>query len=152
MDLIVERVHVWAAGIPNEPGGLSRVLKGLREAGADLNFVVARRSFEDSSDGVVFLTPIRGDRETEAASLLGFNLADSVESVRVEGKNTPGAAARVAGLIADAAINVRGFSAAVIGSRFTVYVGFDSPQDADLAIEILKKAGTDIQSGPMVLN
>ena len=138
MDLNVKRVNVWAAGIPDEPGGLARTLKGLYEAGADLDFVIARRAPEKPGTGVVFLTPIRGDREIAAASLLGFNLTSSMASIRVTGKNEPGVAANLTDLIAEAGINVRGFSVAVIGARFIAYVGFDSIEDAEKAVKILK--------------
>ena len=46
MDLIVERVDVWAASITDEPGSLAHLLTGLRQAGADLDFVIARRAPE----------------------------------------------------------------------------------------------------------
>jgi len=141
MDLLVNRVEVWAASTVDKPGGLSALLNGLYEAGADLDFVIARRAPDEPGTGVVFLTPIRGDREVEAASTLGFNLTSSIDSVRVEGDNVPGAAARLAELIADAGINIRGFSVAVIGPRYIVYVGFDSSSDAEKAAEIIKEAG-----------
>ena len=141
MDLLVNRVEVWAASTVDKPGGLSALLNGLYEAGADLDFVIARRAPDKPGKGVVFLTPIRGDREVEAASTLGFNLTSSIDSVRVEGDNVPGAAARLAELIADAGINIRGFSVAVIGPRYIVYVGFDSSSDAEKAAEIIKEAG-----------
>ena len=140
MDLIVERVDVWAASTVDKPGSLSGILTDLHEAGADLDFVIARRAPENPGTGVVFLTPIRGDREVEAASTLGFNLTNSVDAVRVEGDNVPGAAARLAELIADAEIDVRGFSVAVIGARYIAYVGFDSPNDAEKAVNIIQEA------------
>ena len=46
MDLIVERVNVWAASIRDEAGGLSQLLAGLRDAGADLDFVIAHGDVE----------------------------------------------------------------------------------------------------------
>jgi hypothetical protein len=138
--LIVERVDVWAASTVDKPGGLSGILTDLYEAGADLDFIVARRAPEKPGTGVVFVTPIRGDREVEAASTLGFNLTNSVDAVRVEGDNKPGAAARLTGLVADAGINVRGVSVAVIGTRFIAYIGFDSTNDAETAIRIIQEA------------
>jgi hypothetical protein len=36
MDLLVERVDVWAATVPDRPGGLAEALSALRQAGADL--------------------------------------------------------------------------------------------------------------------
>lgn len=140
MDLLINRVDVWAASTEDKPGGVAGVLEGLYEAGADLDFVIARRAPDKPGKGVVFLTPIQGDREVKAASTLGFNLTSRVNSVRVEGDNVPGAAARLAELIADAGINIRGFSAAVIGPRYIAYIGFDSSSDAENAARIIQES------------
>ena len=56
MELLVEPVEVWAAGIPDQPGGLATVLTTLRDAGADLQLIIARRSPERPGEGVVFVT------------------------------------------------------------------------------------------------
>lgn len=139
MDLIVERVDVWAASIKDEPGGLGRILTGLKEAGTDLDFIVARRTAEKPSTGVVFVTPLRGDREIAAAADLGFNVTRSLNSVRVEGENRLGVASELTEKLAGANINLRGLSAAVIGSRFILYIGFDSAAEAEKAISILQQ-------------
>ncbi|HPQ60779.1 MAG TPA: hypothetical protein PLR43_04590, partial [Syntrophales bacterium] len=130
MNLIVERVDVWAAAIRDEPGGLAKILSGLKDAGADLDFVIARRALEQPGKGVVFVTPLRGDAEVRAASTLGFNVTSSLKSLRVEGDNKPGVAAVLTEKLAAAGINLHGFSAAVIGARFIIYISFDSPEDA----------------------
>ena len=44
MDMIVERVDVWSASVADKTGGLSWKLKGMNEAGADLDFIIARRT------------------------------------------------------------------------------------------------------------
>jgi len=139
MELIVERVNVWAASIPDEPGGLARVLAGLSEAGADLDFCIARRAPEKPGTGVVFVTPLRGDREIEAASLLGFNVTKSLHSVRVEGENAPGIAATLTEKLSAAGINLHSFSGAVIGTRFIFYIALDSEEDAEKACKILQQ-------------
>lgn len=139
MDLIVERVDVWAASIKDEPGGLAQMLTCLRDAGANPNFILARRSPEKPGLGVVFVTPLRGDREISAASTLGFNVTNSVKSVRVEGTNKHGVAAKLTEKLAAAGINLRGFSAAVSGARFIMYIGLDSAEDAEKALTILRQ-------------
>ncbi len=138
MDLIVERVNVWAAGIRDKSGSLARVLTGLREAGADLDFIIARRAPEKPSTGVVFVTPLRGDREIAAAADLGFNVTSSLNSVRVEGKNKPGIAAELTQKLAAEGLNLRGFSAAVSGARFVIYIALDTTTDAIKAVNILQ--------------
>jgi hypothetical protein len=137
--MIVERVDVWAAPIKDVPGGLANILAGLRDAGADLDFIVARRAPETPGKGVVFVTPLRGDREIRAAATLGFDVTRSLHELRVEGENKPGIAANLTEKLAAAGINLRGFSGAVIGTRFILYIGLDTVEDATKAAAILKK-------------
>jgi hypothetical protein len=140
MDLLVERVDVWAATIQDKPGGLAGVLGALRDVGADLRFVIARRAQDEPGKGVVFVTPLQGDREFAAAAQLGFNVTHTLHSVQVMGRDRPGIAAELTQKLADAGVNLRGFSASVIGTQFVAYIAVDSLQDANQAIEILKKA------------
>ena len=141
MDLMVELVDVWAASIPDRPGGLAGVLDPLREVGADLQFIVARRSPEKPGTGVVFVTPLQGDREIQAASETGFNVTQKLHSVRIIGANRPGVAAELTRRLSEQGINLRGFAAAVIGTQFVAYLGLDSLDDANKAIAVLEKAG-----------
>jgi len=139
MDLIIKRVNVWAASIRDEVGGLAQLLIGLREADADLDFIIARRTAEKPGTGVVFVTPLRGDREIAAAAELGFNVTRSIQAVRIEGDNKAGIAAELTEKLATGGINLRGLSAAVIGPRFIIYIGLDTAADAEKAIDILKQ-------------
>ena len=139
-ELIVERVDVWAASIQDQPGGLARALATLREAGADLELIIARRAAEEPGTGVVFVAPLLGDAETDAAAMVGFNVTTSVQSVRVEGDNEPGIAGHLAEKLAGAGINLRGFTAAVAGARFVLYIGLDTAADATRAVEVLQQS------------
>lgn len=140
MNQMVERVSVWSATLTDKPGSLSNKLSCLDEAGVDLDFIIARRAPEKPGSGVVFISPLRGDREVRAASTLGFAISSSIAALRVEGENEPGAAARLTDLIADAEINMRGFSGAVMGKRYVAYIGFDSPEDANRAAGLIQEA------------
>ena len=44
METIVEHVDVWAANIEDKPGGLAGVLSALRDVGANLQLIIARRA------------------------------------------------------------------------------------------------------------
>jgi len=140
MDLLVERVDVWAATIQDRPGGLSEVLDALRQAGANLQSVIARRAPDKPGTGVVFVTPLQNDMEIRAAAQVGFNVSQSLHSVRVMGRDRPGIAAELTQRLADGGINLRGFSASVIGTQFVAYVAVDARDDATRAIGILEKA------------
>src|SRR6266403_782521 len=72
MGLFVEAVDVWAAPIPDRPGGLAEGLRALRDAGADLQCIIARREPDQPGKGVVFVTPLQGDQEIAAAAQFGL--------------------------------------------------------------------------------
>jgi len=137
MYLEVERVDVWAATIQDETGALASLLKGLQKAGADLQFVIARRSPDRPGKGVVFVTPLLSEQEKNAASRLGFNVTQSLQSVRVRGQDRAGIVADLAQELAKGGINLRGVSASVIGSQFIAFMGFDSPDDVTRAVDVL---------------
>ncbi len=140
MSLTVQRVDVWAATIEDQPGRLAEKLAALAEAGADLAFAIARRTSDKPGTGVVFVTPLRGDAETAAAAKTGFAVADSLHSVRIEGDNKPGIGAQLTKKLADAGLNLRGLSAAVIGDRFIMYLALDTGDDAKKAMSLLQGA------------
>jgi hypothetical protein len=140
MELTVERVDVWAATIDDQPGGLAQVLNALRDAGADLQFVVARRTPEAAGKGVVFVAPLQGDGEIRAATQVGFSVTPSLHSVRVMGLDQLGIVAQLAQMLAEGGINLRGVSAAVLGTQFISYIAVDSLDDAEKAIDILQRA------------
>ena len=134
----VERVDVWAASIEDRPGGLAQALATLRDAGADLQLIISRRA--EPGKGVVFVTPLQGDREIDAAAQVGFNVTHTLHSVRVMGHDRPGVAAELTEKLANEGINLRGFSLSVIGTQYLAYAAVDSLDDSNKVIEILEKA------------
>jgi len=139
MALKVTRVDVWATSIKDKPGGLAAKLATLADAGANLEFVIARRASEKRGTGVVFITPLKGAAQLKAAKKAGFRKTKSLNSVRIEGANKAGLGARMTDALATRGINLRGLSAAVIGGKFVVYLALDTAADAAKATRILKK-------------
>ena len=135
----VQRTDVWAATIDDRPGGLQEKLAVLAGAGANLEFVISRRTPEQPGEGVVFVTPIKGARQTSAAEQAGFRKTDRLHSVRVEGMDKPGVGAAMTEALADAGLNLRGVSGAALGRQFITYLALDTADDAQIAIETLKK-------------
>ena len=138
MALNVTRVDVWAASIEDQPGGLAEKLEELAAAGAQLEFVVARRAPDKPGTGVVFLAPVTGAAQVRAAKKAGFEKTGSMHSVRIEGPDKPGLGARMTRALAGAGINLRGLSAAAMNKRCVVYLSVDSAADATKAMRILK--------------
>ena len=95
MNFFVEHVDVWAATIDDKPGGLAGVLAALQDVGASLQSIIARRAPEKPGKGVVFVTPLQGDREIAAAAEVGFNVTQTLHSVQVMGPDRPGIAAEL---------------------------------------------------------
>ena len=112
----------------------------MADAGADLDFIISRRRPDPPGQGVVFVTPLRGDEQIKGATAVGFNISPSLHSVRIEGANEAGIAARIAQMLGEAGINLRGLSAAVIGARFIIYLAVDTRDDAMEIVRILGQA------------
>jgi hypothetical protein len=140
MAYTVKKVDVWAGEIADRPGGLASTLTAMSKAGANIEFVIARRAADKPGTGVVFLTPIKGAKQKGAAQQAGLATSESLHSVRVEGPDRGGLGAQMADALAGAGINLRGISAAALGRRAVSYLAFDSAADSDAAVKILKKA------------
>ena len=138
MALKVSGVDTWAASIVDKPGGLAAKLGALAAAGANLEFVIARREPKKPGTGVVFVTPIKGAKQARAAKKAGFTKSKSLHTVRVQGPDRKGQGARMAEAIAAAGVNLRGLSAAAIGKVFVAHIAVDKASDAAKAARAVK--------------
>jgi hypothetical protein len=139
----ITKVDVWSADIPDQPGGLADVLGALAKAGAKLDCVIARRQPDKPGSGVVYLTPVKGKKQQDAARAAGVTPAtDRIATLRIEGPDRAGGGAAVCRAIQEAGINIRGVSGLKAGNKVVAYIGFDSNADADNAAKALKAAAT----------
>jgi hypothetical protein len=138
MKLKVTEVDVWAASIEDRVGGLAEKLATLTAAGSNLGFVVAHKASEQTDKGVVFVNPLKGAKQVRAATAAGFLPSGSVRSLRIEGTDKPGLGAKMTKALAEEGINLRGLSAAAIGTRFVCYLAFDTAEDAEKALRTVK--------------
>lgn len=142
MAVDIAKVDVFAGEIVDRPGGLAEKLQALADAGADLEFVVARRQHsehEQGGKGLVFVAPLKGAKQTKAARAAGLSKTDSLHSLRLMGSNKAGMGAKITRALAEAGINMRGLSAAAIGNKAVVYFAFDNDADMKQAMKVLKK-------------
>ncbi len=138
----LQRVEVWAADILNRPGMLARVLESLRNAEAEIDFLIARRVTETTSR--LFVAPLKGKAQKQAADAVGLVPAVGMHALRVVGPNRAGLAADVTRAVATAGVNLRGLSAAVIGKRAAIYCAVAREEElltAGRAIRRALKAG-----------
>ncbi len=128
---------VWAAELRNRPGELAHLLERLAHSGAALEFIVARPS--DAGSTIVFLAPLLGDAQLDAAKELGLHRSDTMHVVRVAAPDQPGLMARMMRTLSSMTINVRGLTASVINGKSVVYIRFESADDAQRGKEAMKK-------------
>jgi len=138
MALKVQRADTWAASLQDKPGSLAGKLKALAKAGANLEFLIARRAPDRPGKGVVFVTPITGGARCRAAKAAGFKRTDSLHTVRVEGPDKAGAGAKIIQALSNAGLNLRGVSAAALNKKFVANFALDTSADAAKAVRVLR--------------
>ena len=137
--MTMQRVDTWAASIKDKPGGLAAKLYALASAGVNLEFIIARRAPQKPGTGVVFVTPIKGSKQTKAAAKAGFRKRTDLHAVRIEGADKPGLGACITQSLADAGLNLRGMSAAAIGKKFVCHLAVDREADAAKLARIVRR-------------
>ena len=139
MKLKVTRMQVWRAPIDDRVGGAADRLEPLAQAGADLEFVFARRTPEQPGAGVVYVAPIKGAKVLRAAREARFVQPDDIHFLRIEGANKAGLMVLVTRALGDARISFRGVSAAAVGRTGVAYLAFDSADDAAKGARVLSR-------------
>ena len=137
MALRIHRVQVWSGEIPDKPGAAAAMLELLNRAGADLEFLLTRPHPSKPDAVILFLAPVEGPRQTEAARNAGLAPARDVAMLCVEADNRPGIGLQVMTSLAVAGINLRGLSISSLGDRMAAYLAFDSEDNARLAVQVL---------------
>ncbi len=141
MALKVSKAELWSATMDDRAGGAADKLEPLSKAGANFEFVFARRTPEQPGMGVLFVTPVKGAKLVQAAQAAGFVKLTTMHSVRIEGTDKPGITAKVMRSLASAGISFRALSASAIGSKFVHFVALDSAEDAARAAGLFRKLG-----------
>jgi predicted amino acid-binding ACT domain protein len=137
MPYTINKVDVWAGDILNRSGMLARVIEALTNAGAQLEFMIARRVNDKTSR--VFFAPIKGAKQHRAASDVGLVRASGMHSLRIEGSDRAGLGAAITRAVADKGINLRGASAAAIGKKAVFYLAVESEQNLREATRVVRK-------------
>lgn len=137
MAYTISKVSVWVGTIPDRPGGLAEKFTALAGAGVNIEFVVSRRDTPGAA--LIFLAPIKSGVQARAARKTGFRKAVRMHSLRVEGPDRAGLGAMLTTAVAQAGINMRGFSAAAMRRRCLVYFAFESAADTNKAARVLNK-------------
>jgi hypothetical protein len=137
MPFRMHKVQVWTGEVPDRPGAAAAKLEVLARAGADLEFIFTRPLPGQPENTAIFLAPINGPEQIEAAQKAGLQPSRDITMLCVEGDNKPGLGYQLMYQLAVAGINVRGLSISAVADRFAAYIALDSPDSATLAIQLL---------------
>ena len=137
MALSIRRIQVWSGEITDRPGAAAAKLEFLSRAGAELEFVFTRPNPNKPDTSVIFLAPISGAEQIQAARAAKLGPALDVAMLVVEGDQRPGICYELMSHLAIANINLRGISISSIGRRFAAYLAFDSIDIATMAVQVL---------------
>lgn len=141
MGFKMDRVHVWAVDVPDQPGAVADKLSTLDAAGADLDYVYTQRHPARPGFGTLVVAPLAGPVQTKAAKAAGMHEVQDPIVMRVEGDDTAGLAHRLKHAWATAGINVHGSTLTSLGTKFVGFVTFDTVEDANRAARILAEVG-----------
>jgi hypothetical protein len=133
----IRKIQVWSTEIDDRPGAAAAKLELLARAGIDLEFVFTRPHPTRKDLGILFVAPITGPEQTQAARMAGLGPALDVAMLNLEGENRPGVGYQIMSQLAIAGINLRGLSLSTIGHQFAAYLAFDNADTATAAVQVL---------------
>lgn len=138
MAVEITRAEIWVGELEDRPGALASTLaKVMMIAGADLDFVLVRPEADSPGQSVLFVTPLLGPEQIQAARDAGLRCSDSMHALRLECPDRPGLAAGLAGTLAQADINIVGMSAAATKGNALAYLRFATEAEAEEAVSVL---------------
>ena len=133
----MHRVQVWCGEISDRAGAAAAKLELLARSGANLEFVFTRPHPKKPETSIMFLAPICGPEQVQAARQADLGPALDVAMLCVEGDDRPGMGYEIMSRLAVAGIDLRGLSLSCVANRFAAYLAFDSADTATQATQIL---------------
>ena len=149
MSFKMQRVHVYHAEVEDKPGGIAARLKSLAEAGAHLEYVYSQRSATKAGIGDLYVAPLTGQSELNAAKQAGMHEVQEPIVMRVEGDDARGLSGKLTQAWEMAGINLHGLVMSVLQGRFVGYATFDTVADGNKAATILAELGTRDENLPI---
>ena len=146
MGFKLDRVHVWAAEVADQAGGVASKLALLAQASTNLEYIYTRRLEDRPGTGILYVAPITGPLQVRAAKSAGLHETNHPVVLRVEGDNSAGLGHRLTQKWATEGLSLHGLMMSVLGNKFVGYVSFDTVADANRAAAILGDLGAVISA------
>jgi hypothetical protein len=137
MALEIRRVQVWSGEITDLLGAAAAKLEHIARTGANLHFVFTRPHPSRPEAGVIFLGPISGPDQVNAARQVGLAPALDVIMLYIQGPNRPGMGFQIMSNLAVAGVHLQSLSISSAGERFGAFLAFNNPDDVTRAVQVL---------------
>src|SRR5438876_423097 len=102
----IKKFSIWSTEIDDIAGATTGLFKILADAGADIEFSLSRPLGDEPGRAILFLAPIKGKKQEEAARQADFRLRPDVIGVQVQGPNRVGGNFRLTAAISHAYLSV----------------------------------------------
>lgn len=139
----VKKFPMWSVEVDDVVGATTGLFKVLADAGADIEFSLSRPIGDKAGKAILFLAPIKGKKQEDAARRADIRPRPDVVGVQIQGPSRVGGNFRLTAALAHANLGVRALVTTVDGDRFTTVFALKSDADADLAVKVLHKVLDD---------
>src|SRR5689334_3352523 len=86
-EFTIKKFSIWSVEIDDVVGSTTGLYKMLADAGADIEFSLCRPLGDKAGKAILFLAPIKGKKQEEAARQADIVLRPDVVGVQVQGPN-----------------------------------------------------------------
>src|ERR1051325_5409243 len=118
-EFTIKKFPMWSTEIDDVEGSTTGLFKVLADAGADIEFSLSRPLSDKPGRAILFLAPIKGKKQEEAAKNADFVLRKDGVGVQIQGPSRVGGNFRLTAALAHADLSVRALVTTVDGNRFT---------------------------------
>src|SRR5437879_3140203 len=103
----ITKFSIWSVEIDDVSGATTGLFKVLADAGADIQFSLCRPQGDKPGGAILFVSPIMGKEQEEAARKADFRPRPDVVGVQVQGPNRTGGNFRLTAALAHADLSMR---------------------------------------------
>src|SRR4030095_1703967 len=86
----IKKFSIWSNEIDDVVGATTGLFKVLADAGTDVEFSLSRPLGDKPGKAILFLAPVKGKKQEEAAKRAGFVFRPDVVGVQVQGPSRIG--------------------------------------------------------------
>src|SRR3954468_671313 len=99
-EFTIRKFPIWSVEVDDVAGSTTGLFKILADAGADIEFSLSRPLGDRAGRAILFLAPIKGKKQEDAARQANFKLRSDVIGVQIQGPSRVGGNFRLTAALA----------------------------------------------------